>query len=172
MTDDYLAAIRQLWSSDVASFESSSVSFGDVHTPPRPARAPHPPIWVGGQSPAALRRAARLGEAWHPQSLPLSWIESTALPQLERLADTAGRPVPALAPRIKLRITARAVDEEDRTPGTGTLDQIRRDVERLGALGATHIVLDPTIPGEPRPPGTWERDWQWIEQFREETMEP
>src|SRR5439155_6247192 len=68
MTDDYLAAIRQLWSSDVASFESPSVSFEGVHTAPRPARVPHPPIWVGGQSPAALHRAARLGEACHPRA--------------------------------------------------------------------------------------------------------
>lgn len=170
-TDDYLAAIRKLWSSEVASFESPSVSFQGVHTGPRPARVPHPPIWVGGQSPAALRRAARLGEAWHPQSIALSWIERTALPQLERLADAAGRRVPALAPRLKLRITTRRVDDQDRTPGIGTLDQIRGDVERLSRLGATHILLDTTIPGEPRPPGTMERDWRWIERFRTQAME-
>jgi hypothetical protein len=75
-------------------------------------------------------------------------------------------PGPALAPRLKLRITTRPVDNRDRTPGIGALDQIRADVQRLSRLGATQILLDTTIPGEPRPPGTMERDWRWIQRFR------
>lgn len=170
ITSDYLAAIKALWSAEVASFESPSVTFQDVHTAPRPARVPHPPIWVGGQSPAALRRAAEFGDAWHPQSVPLRWIESSALPHLERLADAARRPAPALAPRLKLRPAPRPVEEEDRTPGIGTVDQIRRDVERLHTLGATHILFDTTVPGEPRPRGTAERDWRWIELLAEQIV--
>jgi probable F420-dependent oxidoreductase len=92
ITSDYLAAIKALWSSEIASFDSESVTFQDVHTGARPARDPHPPIWVGGQSPAALRRAAELGDAWHPQSVPLAWIEASALPELARLADAAQDP--------------------------------------------------------------------------------
>ena len=50
ITDEYLAAIKALWSGDVVSFEGAHVSFKDVHTEPRPVQTPHPPVWVGGSS--------------------------------------------------------------------------------------------------------------------------
>ena len=46
LTDEYLAAIKTLWTHDVASFAGRHVTFQDVHTAPRPVRTPHPPIWV------------------------------------------------------------------------------------------------------------------------------
>mgnify|MGYP001181705655 CR=1 FL=1 len=45
MTDEYLAAIKELWTNDIASFEGKHVSFQDVYTGPKAKRAPHPPIW-------------------------------------------------------------------------------------------------------------------------------
>ena len=56
MTDDYLGALKAAWTQDVASYSGRFVSFKDVYTAPRPLRKPHPPIWVGGSSEAALRR--------------------------------------------------------------------------------------------------------------------
>jgi probable F420-dependent oxidoreductase len=53
ISNDYLAAIKTLWSEDVASYAGAFVSFKDVHTAPRPLRSPHPPIWIGGSSDAA-----------------------------------------------------------------------------------------------------------------------
>ena len=52
ITTDYLAAIKALWSADIASYEGKYVTFKDVHTTPRPIRKPHPPIWVDMASPA------------------------------------------------------------------------------------------------------------------------
>ena len=63
ITNEYLEAIKLLWTQDVASYEGRFVSFKDVHTAPRPARSPHPPIWVGGPSDAAMRRTVRYGDA-------------------------------------------------------------------------------------------------------------
>ena len=48
MTDEYIAAIKVLWTNEVASFEGRFVSFADVGTTPMPIQSPHPPIWVGG----------------------------------------------------------------------------------------------------------------------------
>lgn len=64
--DDYLRIFKELWTSDNPSFESSYASFSNVAFAPRPVQKPHPPIWVGGESPPALRRAALLGDVWYP----------------------------------------------------------------------------------------------------------
>src|SRR5437867_13131124 len=67
VSNDYLAAIKTLWTNDVASYAGPFASFKDVHTGPRPLRSPHPPIWVGGSSDAALRRGAPHRHALHPE---------------------------------------------------------------------------------------------------------
>ncbi|NEA06002.1 TIGR03619 family F420-dependent LLM class oxidoreductase, partial [Streptomyces sp. SID10116] len=65
ITDEYLTAIRAAWREDPTSFHGTYVSYDGVRTAPAPASSPLP-VWVGGNSPAAQRRAARLGEGWHP----------------------------------------------------------------------------------------------------------
>jgi probable F420-dependent oxidoreductase len=61
ITDEYLAAIRELWTTEVAAYNGEFVSFGNIYTAPSPARRPHLPIWVGGTSTrgAAPRRCVR-----------------------------------------------------------------------------------------------------------------
>lgn len=141
LTDEYLAALKTLWTNDVASFQGRYVSFAEVHTAPRPVRTPHPPIWVGGSSDAALRRAVRYGDAWHPNRVRLGWLKHTGLPRLRQIADAAGRPVPALCPRIRLRLTEAPLDDQ-RLTGEGTLDQVRADLEALQQMGAQYVLLD------------------------------
>lgn len=62
--DEALRAIHRLWTTSPASFEGEFYAFRNVVMEPRPMQTPHPPIWVGGRSDAALRRAAQLGDAW------------------------------------------------------------------------------------------------------------
>lgn len=143
MTDDYLAAIEACWANDVASYDGPFVSFKDVQTAPRPLRAPHPPIWVGGSSDGALRRAVRFGDAWHPIRIRVDSLAATGLPRLREIAAAEGRRVPALCPRIRLKLTETPVPEDGRLAGQGTLDQMRRDLEALAALGAAYVLLDP-----------------------------
>ncbi|MCI0867501.1 MAG: TIGR03619 family F420-dependent LLM class oxidoreductase, partial [Chloroflexi bacterium] len=73
ITNEYLEAIKLLWTQDVASYQGKFVSFENVHTEPRPARSPHPPIWVGGPSDAAMRRTVLYGDAWHPIRIRMDW---------------------------------------------------------------------------------------------------
>jgi len=142
MTDDYLTAIKTLWTHDVASYEGRFVSFRDIRVSPRPVQSPHPPIWVGGLSEAAMHRAVRFGDVWHPIQNRVDWLRDTALPQLRQIAEREGRPVPALCPRILCRLTESPLPEETRGAGEGTLDQVRRDLEGLQALGAEYVLLD------------------------------
>lgn len=122
MTDDYLAAIKACWTTDVASHDGPLVRFRDVHTAPRPVPAPHQPIWVGGSSDAALRRAVRLGDAWHPIRIRIGWLRDQGVPRLREIAAAEGRPVPALCPRMRLRLTEATLPDDGRLAGEGTLD--------------------------------------------------
>ena len=142
MTDDYLAAIKTLWTDQIASHEGPFVSFANVRSTPMPVRSPHPPIWVGGSSDAALRRAVRLGDGWHPIRIRVDWLRDRGLPRLREIAEREGRPVPALCPRIRFKITDSSADDADRVAGQGTLDQIRGDLQSLEALGAEYVLLD------------------------------
>jgi probable F420-dependent oxidoreductase len=64
-TDEYLAAMRAIWTQDTPAFDGRLFSFGGVQAHPRPVQQPHPPIVIGGWSAPALRRAARIGNGWY-----------------------------------------------------------------------------------------------------------
>ena len=66
VTDEYIAAFKELWTSDDPRFEGKYVRFSNIDFTPKPVQRPHPPIWVGGESGPALRRTAKLGDVWYP----------------------------------------------------------------------------------------------------------
>ena len=85
MADEYLAAIIELWTSDSPSFEGKYVSFKDIAFEPKPFQKPYLPVWMGGDSDAALRRAARFASGWwpfltRPEDIParIDYIKSQA----------------------------------------------------------------------------------------------
>ena len=142
MTDDYIGALKAAWTQDVASYQGRFVSFKDIYTAPRPLQRPHPPIWVGGSSEAALRRTVLHGNAWHPIRSRIAFLRDEGMPKLRAIAEKEGRPVPALCPRIRLRLTDSPMPEETRLAGEGTMDQVRRDFEALQKLGVPYLCLD------------------------------
>ncbi|GAA3205160.1 LLM class flavin-dependent oxidoreductase [Nonomuraea helvata] len=124
LTDDHLRTMRAAWA-DEDDYRSGQI-----------------PIWVGGNGDAGLRRAVRLGEAWHPLRMTLPWLRDTAH-RMKAVADELERPVPALAPRIVLRLTDVPVTGPERRAGEGTIGQVLEDIEELRLLGAETVVLDP-----------------------------
>lgn len=66
VSDEYIDAWRCLWRERVAAFDGEFVSFSGVMCDPKPVQRPGPPLWVGGEGPAARRRAARRGDGWYP----------------------------------------------------------------------------------------------------------
>ena len=142
MTNDYLQAIRACWTQDIASYDGRFARFRDIHTSPRPVRPKGPPIWVGGSSDGALRRAVLHGDAWHPIRIRVDWVRDTGIPKLREIAAREGRSVPPLCPRIILNVTDSAAPEDKRVAGTGSVEQVRGDLRALEALGAPYVVLD------------------------------
>jgi len=135
LTDEHLLAIRAAWQ-DAGDYRSGQI-----------------PVWIGGNSDAALRRAVRLGDAWHPLRFTPGWIAEAA----GRLKASGGQP--ALMPRIALHLTAEPVTDGDRLAGHGTIDQITADLGLLCSLGADTVVLDP-FNGDPRETARPQTAWQ------------
>jgi probable F420-dependent oxidoreductase len=142
MTDEYLAVIRTAWTQEVFSFRGAFKDAANIHAAPLPHRTPTIPIWVGGNSAAAMRRTVRFGDAWHPINPEAGWLRTTGLPRLAELSADEGRATPAIAPRLSLRIADAPIEETGRRAGTGTIDQIRGDLDDVAALGAEYVLLD------------------------------
>jgi alkanesulfonate monooxygenase SsuD/methylene tetrahydromethanopterin reductase-like flavin-dependent oxidoreductase (luciferase family) len=140
LTDDYLRTVRAAWA-DQQDYRAGQI-----------------PIWVGGNSDAGLRRAVRLGEAWHPLRFTMPWMRE-AVRRMTAFADEQRRPVPGLVPRIALRLTESPVTALERLAGEGTIGQVLDDLAELRLLGADTVVLDPFSgdPGETlRPEVAWQ----------------
>jgi probable F420-dependent oxidoreductase len=129
--DEYLTVIKRLWTEDDPSFEGRfyRLSLSNVACFPRPVQQPHPPLYIGGNTEPALRRAARIGDSWHAAGSPPEEIEA-ALPKLQQYVREAGRD-PAAVP-VTVRIPVRAGDDAT------TLDRLRRYRD----LGVTHLCLE------------------------------
>jgi probable F420-dependent oxidoreductase len=126
-TDEYLAAMRALWTEAEPSFEGRFVSFTGVGQQPPPVQRPYPPIVVGGHSRAACRRAATTASGWYGVYLDVAET-AAALSRLREVA--AGCERPAGLGELEITITP---------PGRVDLDTARR----YAALGVHRLVLQP-----------------------------
>jgi probable F420-dependent oxidoreductase len=91
VADDYLAAMRAIWSQDTPAHRGRFVSFGGVQAHPRPVQRPHPPIVVGGRTAPAFRRAVEQGHGWYGFALDPART-ATALEGLREAAARVARP--------------------------------------------------------------------------------
>ena len=151
MSDDYIRAIKAAFGADVPEYRGRYLSFSGAAFSPRPAQRPHPPIWVGGMpgaiSPAAVRRCAELGDAWHPLALSLDDIEK-GYATLRDLATRAGRQGLGLAPRNALDLTD-APKGAGRAAFQGSVAEVASDIRRVRTLGADWMTFDLPRAGVP-----------------------
>lgn len=99
LLDETIAIWRTLWADRKPSFEGEFFSFEEMVFDPLPQQRPGPPIWIGGHSPPALRRAARIGDGWHAARVgPAEFAELVARLREERAA--VGRPEDAVVPSL------------------------------------------------------------------------
>jgi probable F420-dependent oxidoreductase len=92
-TDEYLDVLHALWTSDGATTHHGEfVRFDDIHAAPAPRQQPFP-VWVGGNGPVALRRAARRGTGWHPL-FPTPEQYAAGRAQILAIRDAEGRTDP------------------------------------------------------------------------------
>ena len=149
VTDEYLRAFKELWTSDEPAFEGKYCRFSSIHFLPKPVQKPHPPIWVGGQSRPAMRRAAALGDGWHPVgAIPAAPLEPAELAQnislLHRYAehndrDPAGLEVSMKAPLYDANTTP---PEAARRRFAGEPEEMLQDIQTYEDVGVSCIIFD------------------------------
>jgi probable F420-dependent oxidoreductase len=88
--DETIAVCQRLWSEEVVEHHGEFFDFGPVMFEPKPSHAPWPPLHIGGDGPAALRRAATVGDGWIPMNHSLEQIPADAT-RIAQLRRDAGR---------------------------------------------------------------------------------
>jgi probable F420-dependent oxidoreductase len=89
-TQEYLQIMKECWTQEDPAFHGKFYQFSGIKFAPKPRQKPHPPIWVGGNSPAALRRVIEVGDGWHGIWLTPEEVERKVA-MLRKLAAEAGR---------------------------------------------------------------------------------
>jgi probable F420-dependent oxidoreductase len=137
--DEYLAAMRALWREDPVSFHGEFASFTDIRVNPKPVRDRQIPVIVGGNSDAALRRAARVGDGWYGFNLAGVDHVRERVQRLRELCAAADRDPAELYLAVALA-----------QPASG-------GIEELGELGIDELVLVDTPPADPERAEDWVR---------------
>jgi probable F420-dependent oxidoreductase len=131
--DEALRVFKALWTQDNPAFDGEFFRFRDIGFAPKPVQKPHPPIWVGGDSPGAFRRVAELGDGWHATSkTPAQFAE--ALTRLRAAADAGRRPFESI--ELSLRF---GLGDDLLGKGPQAVIDILGEYRRLGLR---HVLLD------------------------------
>jgi probable F420-dependent oxidoreductase len=149
VTDEWIAIFKQLWSQSPASFTGQHYKYSDIRAEPFPLQKPHPPIWIGGHSRAALRRTARHGDGWHP----VGAIAASPLPPdemqehlitLQRLTEAEGRDFSALTISYKAPLYDNLIPDRDgnRRSFSGGPEDIADDIRSFATIGVHELILD------------------------------
>ena len=151
-TDEYIEAFKELWTKERPSYKGQHVDFDNLIFAPKPIQKPHPPIWVGGESPAAMRRTVKLGDAWYPgnnnQLKPLDTPARLAagIAELHKLAEKSKRDPNSLGVALIAQApygwTAETVqDGSARRMFTGSSSEMAADAVALAGIGVTDVAL-------------------------------
>lgn len=140
--NEYIQAWRTLWSDPHPRFNGQFVRFADVSFQPRPVQPGGPPIWLGGGSPAALRRAATLCDGWHAVGTPVEQFAAT----MATLRELAGERQVVGSVRLRAAV-GQTLPEQRGASGSvqaqlsGSREEIVDRIHAYAAAGAGDLVL-------------------------------
>lgn len=141
--EDFVGALRACWGPDPVRYAGQFYSIVEADIGPKPLQSGGPPLLFGAVTPAALKRAARLADGLNPIAHDwrlLEWM----LPTYFRLVREAGRGPEKMMVVVRSNhpVSLTGPLPEPRPPLSGSLEQIRKDVQRLAALGVHHLFFD------------------------------
>jgi probable F420-dependent oxidoreductase len=154
VTEDYIRLMRTAWTTDPVSYDGKHYAVRDIHVLPKPVQRGGIPVWIGGHTAAALRRAGTIGDGWHPIAMrPPAMLGpdeyGAKVKEIHDWARRAGRDPKSITLTIRVPMEVRARNAKpatgDRPPFQGTADEIAADIRRYQALGVSHFVFDHTV---------------------------
>lgn len=151
-TDETLAACIALWTQERGSYRGKHVSFSDIVFEPKPIQKPHPPLWIGGESKGAIRRAIEFGTSWYPgnnsQTMPLDTVARLreAYADVRRRAEAMQRDPSTLGLALLVQDffewgQYKINDGSARRMFTGTSAEMTQDAAALSVAGVGHVAL-------------------------------
>ncbi len=143
--DEFIRVLRTLWTDAVVEHSGRFYTVPRMTMEPKPMQDPVP-ILLGGSAPAALRRAGRLADGWVSSSQADPTRLGTAVATVRAAAVEAGRDPDRLRfvcrAAVRVRPAGTSTGSQERRPFTGTLDEIRADVQTTAAQGITELFVD------------------------------
>lgn len=137
-TDEFLRVLYALWGTEKASFEGKYYRIPESYFLPQPVQRPRPPVWIGGNSKRAIRRAAELGDGWHPTSRLSPSALAGEMNRLRDLAAKSGRDPKAVT--LTLRWNGPALGRKD------TIGEMADRLRGYKESGVRHVCFDFNIP--------------------------
>jgi probable F420-dependent oxidoreductase len=143
LSDEYIAAFKALWTQDKPAFRGQYVRFENIAFEPKPVQKPHIPIWIGGNSRRAIRRAVALGDCWHPTHPRVEDVKA-GLAYLREVCAQRGRDPNTLmvAVRQPLKFYDGAEASVRRRPLLGSTQKIIDDIGQYRDAGVQYMMLD------------------------------
>jgi probable F420-dependent oxidoreductase len=152
VTDEYIDAFKLLWTERSPRFAGRYTKFDGIVLEPKPVQRPHPPLWIGGEGPAALRRAARVGDAWYPIGSNNKHLYDTlprlkaGIAKLREAVAAAGRDPASVGVCFRVKRYGAAVpplaSDGQRRLFSGSEAELIADLRALRDAGVSAIDID------------------------------
>jgi probable F420-dependent oxidoreductase len=146
--DEYLQVLKRIWTDDVVEYRGQFYNIPASKIGPKPVQKPHPPILLGGFSPNTFSRVVNHANGWLPIAGfgPLEQLEQ-AISGLREASSKANknpsdiRVVVLSYPNVLDSYSQSSSSNQQRSPMSGTIDQIGTDIDRIKAMGAEHMIF-------------------------------
>jgi probable F420-dependent oxidoreductase len=144
---EYLRAMKHIWTTELSEFHGRFVDFPAAYIGPKPVQKPHPPIVIGGNSPAAIQRVVDVGNRWLGYGLSLAEVEQFIV-GLHAALRAAGRDPKEVVLSVGRRFADADGPRKSGTVDAAAWDEARRYVEACEELGIQEVVFSTRMPYE------------------------
>ena len=145
LTNESINILKELWTNENPSYRSSRWNFSNLKFSPKPLQKPAIPLWIGGASKAALARAARVGDGWHPSGVsPAEYLANKQ--HIEKLAESQNRDISEFTWSSRVDVQAHDQPSSERAARRATLsgnssEAMVNGISEYQHAGTNHVIL-------------------------------